>query len=217
MIEQEGVIRDDLTSKEPWRIFRIMEEFINGFQVLFKVGSAVSIFGSSRAKPNNEYCKKAYQLSYKLAKKGYGIVTGGGPGIMEAANKGAKDAKGKSIGLNIKLPVQQKPNPYVDTLLNFKYFFCRKVMFVKYTKGLVFFPGGFGTMDEFFEIITLIQTKRIDEVPVVLIGFEYWDGLIKWIKKTMLSNNMISRSDLKIFHLTDSPQKAVNIIDRFYS
>lgn len=216
MTKQEGIIKDDLTSKEPWRVLRIMDEFVKGFEVLFKVGPAISIFGSSRIEPDNKYYKKAYRIAYELAGRGYGIITGGGPGIMEAANKGAKDANGKSIGLNIEVPVKQKPNKYIDTLLNFRYFFCRKVMFVKYTKGLIFLPGGFGTMDEFFEIITLIQTKRIDNIPVILVGCSFWKGLIKWIKQIMLSNNMISKSDLKNFNLTDSSKKAVEIIEDFY-
>jgi len=213
---KEGIIKDDLSSEEPWRIFRIMEEFMQGFKVLFKIGPAVSIFGSARLDAKDEYYKKSYTVAYKLAKAGYSIITGGGPGIMEAANKGAKSARGNSVGLSIELPISQKANKYIDTLLNFRYFFCRKVMFVKYAKATIFLPGGFGTMDEFFEIITLIQTKKVHKIPVILIGSKYWNNLLGWIRSDLLAGNLISKKDLGIFKITDSPQEAVDIIEKFY-
>ena len=208
--------KDDFTTEEPWRIFRIMAEFVEGFEVLSKIGPAVSIFGSSRLKPTSKYYKIAEELGYLLAKSGYAIITGGGPGIMEAANKGAKKAGGKSIGLNIEVPIVQKPNPYVEELLTFKYFFCRKVMFVKYAKAFVIFPGGFGTMDELFEALTLIQTKRVPKFPVIIIGKDYWKGLINWLENTMLEEDCIEEKDLKLFKTAESAQEALAIIKNFY-
>jgi uncharacterized protein (TIGR00730 family) len=207
----------DFTTEDPWRIFRIMAEFVEGFEDLSKIGPAVTIFGSARTKPQDKYYKLAENISMLLAKEGYSIITGAGSGIMEAANKGAKKGKGLSIGLNIQVPVVQSPNKFVTKLLDFRYFFCRKVMFVKYAKAFVIFPGGFGTMDEFFEAITLIQTQRIEGFPVILIGKDYWKGLVKWMGSSMLECDRISCEDLKIFRVTDDPQEVVNIINDFYN
>lgn len=203
-------------SADTWRVFRIMSEFVDGFEVLSQIGKAVSIFGSSRTKPNSKYYKLAEQVAYLLAKEGYAIITGCGPGLMEAANKGARRAKGKSIGLNIQIPAEQKPNKYVDELLDFHYFFVRKVMFVKYAKAFVIMPGGYGTMDEFMEALNLIQTERISKFPVVLFGKAYWRGLISWLRNTTLKAGNISSQDLKIFTVTDSPKEVVEVIKKFY-
>ena len=212
-----ALLKGDFTQEDPWRIFRIMSEFVDGFEELSNVKEAVSIFGSARASTSNKYYKIAEDTASRLVKSGYAIITGAGPGIMEAANKGAKEAGGESIGLNILIPIMQKPNKYITKLLEFKYFFCRKVMFAKYSKALVAFPGGYGTMDEFFESITLVQTRRIDPFPIILVGSEYWKGLVQWMEKTMLPNKAINRSDLKIFSVADTPQEAVSIINRFYA
>jgi hypothetical protein len=209
-------IEDDFTREEPWRIFRIMSEFVEGFEVLSRVGEAVSIFGSSRARPDTNYYKLAEEIAYLLAKEGYAIITGSGGGLMEAANKGAKRAKGKSIGLNIQIPSEQKPNKYVDLLLDFRYFFVRKVMFVKYAKAFVILPGGFGTLDEFYEAVNLIQTQRIQEFPVVLFGSHYWKGMLEWLKETVLKNRNISKEDLDIFKVVDEPKEVVSAIKKFY-
>jgi len=209
-------LKGDFTKEDPWRIFRIMSEFVDGFEELSDVKEAVSIFGSARSKPSNKYYKIAEETAARLAKQGYSIITGAGPGIMEAANKGAKKAGGESIGLNILIPTTQKPNKYVTKLLEFKYFFCRKVMFAKYSKALIAFPGGFGTMDEFFEAVTLVQTRRIDPFPVILVGSDFWKDLIKWMEDTLLPSKTISKSDLKIFALADTPQEVVDIISKFY-
>jgi len=203
-------------SEETWRLFRIMSEFVEGFEVLSQVGKAVSIFGSSRINAGNKYYKLAEEIAYLLAKEGFAIITGSGSGIMEAGNKGAKRAGGHSVGLNIQIPLEQKPNKYVETLLDFRYFFVRKVMFVKYAKAFVIMPGGYGTLDEFTEAINLIQTERISEFPVVLFGSEYWKGMLDWLKDTVLKNGNISRKDLDIFTVTDSPKDVVAIIKRFY-
>ena len=211
-----ALLKGDFTQEDPWRIFRIMSEFVDGFEELSNVKEAVSIFGSARASTSNKYYKIAEDTASRLVKSGYAIITGAGPGIMEAANKGAKEAGGESIGLNILIPIMQKPNKYITKLLEFKYFFCRKVMFAKYSKALVAFPGGYGTMDEFFEAITLVQTRRIDPFPIILVGSDYWKGLVQWMEKTMLSNKAIDRSDLKIFSVADTPQEVVSIINKFY-
>ena len=211
-----ALLKGDFTQEDPWRIFRIMSEFVDGFEELSNVKEAVSIFGSARASTSNKYYKIAEDTASRLVKSGYAIITGAGPGIMEAANKGAKEAGGESIGLNILIPIMQKPNKYITKLLEFKYFFCRKVMFAKYSKALVAFPGGYGTMDEFFEAITLVQTRRIDPFPIILVGSEYWKGLVQWMEKTMLPNKAIDRSDLKIFSVADTPQEVVSIINKFY-
>jgi hypothetical protein len=193
-----------------------MSEFVEGFEVLSKVGKAVSIFGSSRLKPDTKYYKLTQEVAYLLAKEGYAIITGSGPGVMEAANKGTKKAGGQSIGLNIQIPSEQKPNKYVDLLLDFRYFFVRKVMFVKYAKAFVIMPGGYGTLDEFSEAINLIQTERIPEFPVVLFGREYWKGMLDWLKDTVLKNGAISKEDLDIFTVVDTPKEVVNVIKKFY-
>lgn len=211
-----AVLRGDFTKEDPWRIFRIMSEFVDGFEELSNIGDAVSIFGSARSKRTDRYYRIAEETAFKLAKNGYAIITGAGAGIMEAANKGAKRAHGDSIGLNILIPVQQKENKYVTRSLEFKYFFCRKVMFAKYSKALVAFPGGFGTLDEFFEVITLVQTKRMESLPVVLVGSEFWNGMLHWIKKTLLPHGMISQSDLELFEIVDTPQEVAAIINKFY-
>ncbi|MFH1868029.1 MAG: TIGR00730 family Rossman fold protein [Candidatus Omnitrophota bacterium] len=213
MPEYKGV---DFTKDEPWRVFRIMSEFVDGFEELSQVGPAVTIFGSARSKPTDKYYKLAESIAYKLVKAKYAVITGAGSGIMEAANKGAKKANGQSIGLNIDIPVVQSPNPYVTQLIEFRYFFCRKVMFIKYAKATVIMPGGFGTMDEFFESVTLIQTRRVDPFPVILVGREYWESLLKWIKKTMLKTMRIDKKDLNIFKITDNPDEVIGIIKKFY-
>jgi len=216
MVIKKNDLKNDSFSEDPWRVFRIMSEFVEGFEVLSKVGKAVSIFGSSRTRPNSKYYKLAEQVAFSLAKEGYAIITGSGPGIMEAANKGAKRAGGHSVGLNIQIPLEQKPNNYVETLLDFRYFFVRKVMFVKYAKAFVIMPGGYGTLDEFTEAINLIQTKRIPKFPVVLFGSEYWKGMLDWLKATVLKNGNISKEDLSIFTIVDDPKEVVAVIKKFY-
>jgi len=206
----------DALGNETWRVFRIMSEFVEGFESLRNIGPAVSIFGSARLGRSSEYYKKTVKIAELLAKKGFAVISGGGPGIMEAANRGAAKAKGISIGLNIELPLEQKPNKYQNKSLHFKHFFARKVMFVKYAVGYVILPGGFGTLDEFFESLTLIQTHKIERFPVVVVGSEYWKGLISWMKNTMVKMGTISREDLDLFHLTDEPHEVVEIIEDFY-
>ncbi len=208
--------RLDFTTEDPWRIFRIMSEFVEGFDELSKIGPAVTIFGSARTKLKDKYYKLARKTASLLVKNGYAVITGAGPGIMEAANRGASESGGESIGLNIQVPIVQRPNRYVKRLLEFRYFFCRKVMFAKYAKAFILFPGGFGTMDEFFEAITLIQTKRVNIFPVILIGSEFWGGLIDWMKTRMLEDRKILPEDLKLFQVIDEPEEAVKIIKRFY-
>ena len=210
------IIEEDFTREEPWRVFRIMGEFVEGIETLSKIGPAVSIFGSARAKRNDKYYKLTQKIASLLAEDGYAIITGAGQGIMEAANKGAKLAGGESVGLNIEIPIVQKPNRYITTLLSFRYFFCRKVMFVKYGKAFVVLPGGFGTMDELFEALTLAQTGRTSLFPIIMIGREYWKGLVDWAKSKMLHSKYISRSDLKIFHVVDTPEEVVEILRKFY-
>ncbi|MBN2136727.1 MAG: TIGR00730 family Rossman fold protein [Sedimentisphaerales bacterium] len=198
-----------------WRIFRIMAEFTEGFEELASVGPAVSIFGSARTKPDHKYYKLATQTASELAQAGFAIITGGGGGIMEAANKGADDAGGKSIGLNIELPMEQVPNEFQNFSLHFRYFFCRKVMFLKYAHGFVVFPGGFGTMDEFFESLVLIQTLKQASFPVILMGSDYWKGLTDWIEKQMLGDKYISPEDLDVYKIIDDPSQAVKILVDF--
>ncbi|MFT4756547.1 MAG: hypothetical protein ACI91R_001194 [Vicingaceae bacterium] len=209
----------EVKSNDSWAVFKIMSEFVTGFEKLSEIGPSVSIFGSARTKPDHKYYKIADELAYKICKKGYGVITGGGPGIMEAANKGAHRAGGKSIGLNINLPFEQSHNKYIDPdkNLEFDYFFTRKLMFVKYAQGFVVLPGGFGTLDEFFEAITLIQTNKIAKFPIVLMSKSFWGGLIDWIKATMLEeNNTVSSGDLDLFYLADTVDEAVEHIDDFY-
>ncbi len=208
--------KDNFVQEDTWRIFRIMSEFVDGFEALSKIGKAVSIFGSARTKPGNRHYKLAEEIAYHIAKAGYAIITGSGPGLMEAANKGAQRAEGYSIGLNIQLPREQKPNKFVDTVLSFRYFFVRKVMFVKYAKAFVILPGGFGTLDEFFEAITLIQTNRIPKFPVILFDSKYWKPLLEWLKTTVYSHGNISKEDLSLFVLADEPKEVALVIKRFY-
>lgn len=211
------VDRDDFTREDTWRIFRIMSEFVDGFETLSKAGKAVSIFGSARTRPGNRHYKLAEEVAYHIARAGYAVITGSGPGLMEAANKGAKRAGGHSIGLNIHIPCEQKPNEYVDTLLDFRYFFVRKVMFVKYAKAFVILPGGYGTLDEFFEAINLIQTERIAKFPVVLFNSGYWKGMLNWLKGVVYENSYISKEDLDLFTLVDEPKEVAAAIKRFYA
>ncbi|MCK5179391.1 MAG: TIGR00730 family Rossman fold protein [Candidatus Omnitrophica bacterium] len=208
---------EDLKQEDTWRVFRIMAEFVDGFHELSEVGPAVSIFGSARTKGTNPWYKQAEKTASLLAKEGYAVITGAGPGIMEAGNKGVSKVKGTSIGLNIDLPYEQKPNRYVKRLISFHYFFCRKFMFVKYAQAYVIFPGGFGTLDEFFESVTLIQTKRMGEIPVILFGSKFWNGLVDWFKQSVLKEKNIDPEDLNIFQVVDTPEDVVNVIKKFYS
>jgi uncharacterized protein (TIGR00730 family) len=198
---------------ESWRVFRIMSEFVDAIDTMARIAPAVSVFGSARTLPTNRYYQLAVECGRKLVEKDFAVITGGGPGIMEAANKGALDAKGTSVGLNISLPMEQQPNPYQNVELDFRYFFIRKVMFVKYARGFIIFPGGFGTMDEFFESLTLIQTLKVVPFPVVLIGTDFWQDLLKWMRKVMDEQfQTISPEDFDLFSLTDDVDEAVNII-----
>src|SRR5258707_6440149 len=198
--------------EDPWRIFRIMAEFVDSFETLSQVGPGVTVFGSARMLPSDPHYQSAVDLAKGLAKHGLAIITGGGPGIMEAANKGAALAKGKSVGLNIELPHEQKGNRYANIPIHFHYFFSRKVCFVKYSLGFVFMPGGFGTLDEFFEVLTLVQTQRIPEFPLILFGRKHWKGLIDWMNKNLEQTRFIGPGDLDLFKITDDPEEAVNII-----
>lgn len=210
---------NDIKTNDSWAIFKIIAEFVEGYDRMAKIGPCVSVFGSARTKPDNKYYGMATEVSRLLAEGGYGVITGGGPGIMEAGNKGAQEGGGKSVGLNIDLPFEQNHNPYIDLEhnLEFDYFFVRKVMFVKYAQGFVVLPGGFGTLDELFEALTLIQTKKINNRPVVLIGKEYWEGLFKWIKESMLEmESNISKKDLDLFGIVDTAEEAYRYIDDFY-
>ena len=211
---------NEIKTKDSWQIFKIMAEFVQAFETLSKIGPCVSIFGSARTQADNPYYKMAEDIAEKLTRKGYGIITGGGFGIMEAGNKGAHKGEGKSVGLNIDLPFEQEANTYIDNdkLINFDYFFVRKVMFVKYAQGFVVMPGGVGTLDELFEAITLIQTQKIAAFPIVLVGKDYWSGLMDWIKNVMLEKEQnISPEDLDLFTLVDTTDEAVEYIDNFYS
>ena len=206
----------NVPTEETWRIFRIMAEFVEGFEELSSVGPAVSVFGSSRVGPDNKYYKLAERTAYEIAKAGFAVITGGGGGIMEAANKGAAQADGKSIGLNIELPMEQVPNEFQNISMHFRYFFCRKVMFLKYANGFVVMPGGFGTMDEFFESLVLIQTLRQAHFPVILMGSEFWGGLIDWMRGKMLDKNgYISPEDLDVFSVVDDPAQVAKILVDF--
>ncbi|MCL5807812.1 MAG: TIGR00730 family Rossman fold protein [Deltaproteobacteria bacterium] len=215
MDERNQYVVDSLSIDESWRIFRIMAEFVDAIETLSQIKHAVSIFGSARTTPDDLYYQKAEHLARLLAERGFGVITGGGPGIMEAANRGAAEAGGQSVGMNIRLPLEQKPNPYANISIDYKYFFTRKVMFVKYAMAYVVMPGGFGTLDELFEALTLLQTKRIKPFPVVLMGSEYWKGLIDWIKKTMLRNNKVSPADLELFQVIDDPEEVVKYIQKY--
>ncbi len=218
MTEREVQAWEQSQVKDVWRIFRIMSEFVNGFETLSSLGPCVSIFGSARTKPGHPYYKMAEEVARLLVEHQYGVITGGGPGIMEAANKGAHEAGGVSVGLNIVIPHEQEANPYVDRdkLVNFDFFFVRKVMFMKYAQGFIGLPGGYGTLDELFEALTLIQTGKSTRFPVVLMGSSFWKGLIDWLKGEMLGAGNISPDDPDLFTLTDDPHEAVTIIDNFY-
>lgn len=207
---------EDLRGSEVWRIFRIMSELAEGFKELDRIVPAVAIFGSSRISRNNGYYKAVMKISELLSKKGFSIITGGGPGLMEAANRGAKKGKGLSIGLNIQLPEEQSPNRYQDISLEFRYFFCRKMMFVKYSCGYVIMPGGFGTLDELFEALTLIQTKKIRRFPLILYGSGFWKGMVEWISDVLLSNGTIDKEDTKLLQLVDDPKEVASIIEESY-
>ena len=208
-----------IKTSDSWQIFKIMSEFVQGFETMSKIGPCVSVFGSARTKPDNKFYKQAEEIGYLLTQSGYGVISGGGPGIMEAANKGASRGEGKSVGLNIELPFEQSSNPYIDNdkLINFDYFFVRKVMFVKYAQGFIVLPGGVGTLDELFEAITLIQTQKIGKFPIVLVGKTYWEGLMDWIKEVMLEREQnISIEDLDLINIVDTPVEAVDIVNDFY-
>jgi uncharacterized protein (TIGR00730 family) len=202
----------DFTHTDPWRVLRIMGEFVEGFDSLAQLGPAVTIFGSARVTPDNPQYEQAREMARLLAEAGFAVITGGGPGIMEAANRGARDAGGQSVGCNIELPFEQGTNAYVDISINFRYFFVRKTMFIKYAEAYVIFPGGFGTMDELFEALTLIQTGKIQNFPVILFGCDYWQGLLDWIRATMLDEGKISPEDLNLLVVTDDVEEAVTVI-----
>ena len=210
---------NDIKATDSWQIFKIMSEFVEGFEKMARIGPCVSVFGSARTKPNTKYYKLAEEISFKLTRAGYGVISGGGPGIMEAANKGARAGGGKSVGLNIELPFEQYPNAFIDAdkLISFKYFFVRKVMFLKYSQGFVAMPGGFGTMDELSESLTLIQTNKIAQYPIILVGKEYWQGLLDWWKNKVLAEGYISPEDLDLYKVVDSSDEVIKIINEFYS
>jgi uncharacterized protein (TIGR00730 family) len=213
MSEKQYLV-DELTYKDTWRMFHIMAEFVQGFEVMPEVYPAVTIFGSSNAKPQSAAYKNTIKVARLLVENGFNVISGGGPGIMEAANKGAAEAGGKSVGLHIELPKEQKPNEYANVRLAFKYFFIRKVMFVKYAVAYIIMPGGFGTLDELFEALTLIQTKRIRSFPLILMDSRFWNGLLDWLKNSLISAKTISEPDLEIFSVVDTPEEAVAIIKR---
>src|SRR5947209_2690357 len=212
----ERAIQFDFTNTDPWRVFRIMSEFVEGFDTLSHIPPAVAVFGSARVKPEDPAYAAAVETARLLAKAGFGIITGGGPGIMEAANKGAQEGGNISIGCNIELPFEQKPNPYLDISLDFRYFFMRKTMFVKYAEAFVIFPDGFGTMDELFEALTLIQTKKVNHFPVILYDSKYWAGLINWIRDTMLPSNKVNTDDIGLLMLSDDPREICKIVIEAY-
>ncbi|WP_109300733.1 TIGR00730 family Rossman fold protein [Aquimarina sp. AU474] len=210
---------NEIKTNDSWAIFKIMGEFVNGFEKMSKIGPCVSIFGSARTKTDDKYYQLAVDVAKEIVDNGYGVITGGGPGIMEAGNKGAHLGGGTSVGLNIDLPFEQHDNPYIDSdkSLDFDYFFVRKVMFVKYSQGFVVMPGGFGTLDELFEAMTLIQTKKIAKFPIILVSTEFWGGLIDWVKTTLLEKfGNISPGDLDLIHVVDTPEEVLHILDKFY-
>jgi len=215
--KKDREFRYTFSPDDPWRVFRIMSEFVDGFDDLSEVSNGITFFGGTKVKKDSKYYNAARKLAFKLAKDGYSIITGAGPGIMEAANRGAKEAGGESIGLNIEIPLQQKPNPHITKALYFRYFFVRKVMFAKYAKAVMVFPGGFGTLDEFAEFITLIQTEKVVPFPIIVFGKSYWKGLIDWMNKSMLKSKLISKENINIFKMTDSIDEAVTIIKSSYS
>ena len=210
---------NNIKTRDSWEIFKIMGEFVEGFETMSRIGPCVSIFGSARTKPENKYYQLAEEVAYLLTKQKFGVITGGGPGIMEAGNKGAKRGGGKSVGLNIVLPFEQEANPYIDSdkIINFDYFFIRKVMFIKYAQGFIVLPGGYGTLDEMFEALTLIQTEKSGKFPVILIGKSFWTGLIDWIKEVLLAEeNNISPEDLDLIQIVDTAEEAVKMINDYY-
>ena len=209
---------DETVTKDSWMVFKVMSEFVDGYEKLAKIGPCVSIFGSARLKREDKYYEMAVKIAKKITEIGFGVITGGGPGIMEAGNKGAKEGGGKSIGLNIELPFEQHFNPYIDKSysMDFDYFFVRKVMFVKYSQGFIVLPGGFGTLDELSEALTLIQTHKIGRFPIVLVGSEFWSGLLDWFSNTLLKNGLIAEGDLSLFRIVDSADEAVAHIKAFY-
>ncbi|MDY0101361.1 MAG: TIGR00730 family Rossman fold protein [Lentimicrobium sp.] len=226
-LTEEDKIREAITPKnwneimtsDSWAVFKIMAELVDGYDKLARIGPCVTIFGSARTKSSHKYYKLAEEIAYLLTKKGFGVISGGGPGIMEAANKGAHFGGGKSVGLNIELPFEQGSNPFIDPdkLISFDYFFVRKVMFMKYSQGYIVLPGGYGTMDELFEAITLIQTHKTVKFPIILVSTDYWKGLIDWVKNVMLTEMNIGTKDLDIFSMVDTAEEAVNIIDEYYN
>jgi len=210
---------NEIKANDSWAIFKVMSEFVDGFEKMSRIGPCVSVFGSARTKPGDTYYELAENIAFQLTQHGFGVITGGGPGIMEAGNKGAQRGGGVSVGLNIDLPFEQKDNSYIDQdkNLQFDYFFVRKVMFVKYAQGFVALPGGFGTLDELFEAMTLIQTKKIEKFPIVLVGTEFWKGLLDWMKETMLkTNGNIHEGDLDLFQVVDTAEEVIEVIDAFY-
>ncbi|WP_308993775.1 TIGR00730 family Rossman fold protein [Mariniflexile litorale] len=219
-LEKHNKAWNEIRTNDSWAIFKIMGEFVNGYEKLSKIGPCVSIFGSARTKPEDPYYLLAEKIAKRIVEAGYGVITGGGPGIMEAGNKGAHLGGGTSVGLNIDLPFEQHDNPYIDSdkSLDFDYFFVRKVMFVKYSQGFVVMPGGFGTLDELFEAITLIQTHKIEKFPIILVGTKFWEGLLDWVKTTLLESfGNISAKDLDLIHLVDTEEEVVSILDAFYN
>jgi uncharacterized protein (TIGR00730 family) len=227
-MNQEDMIRDafkqkswnEIKTEDSWRIFKIVSEFVEGYETLARIGPSVAVFGSARTKPDNPYYIVAEEIGYRLTELGYGVITGGGPGIMEAANKGARRGKGKSAGINIDLPFEQTANEFIDKdkLINFDHFFVRKTMFMKYSQGFIVLPGGFGTFDELFEALTLIQTGKIGQFPIVLVGKKYWFGMLKWLKEVVHSEqHNVSVKDFELFSLVDKAEEAVKVIDDFYS
>lgn len=209
---------DEKVTKDSWMVFKVMAEFVDGYEKLSKIGPCVSLFGSARLKPDHPYYQMAIDIARKITEIGFGVITGGGPGIMEAGNKGAREGNGKSIGLNIELPFEQHFNPYIDKgySMDFDYFFVRKVMFVKYSQGFIVMPGGFGTLDELMEALTLIQTKKIGRFPIVLVGSVFWSGLLDWFTNTLLANHLIKEEDLNLFRVVDTAEDAVAHIKAFY-
>ncbi|HFC96975.1 MAG TPA: TIGR00730 family Rossman fold protein [Thermosulfurimonas dismutans] len=211
-LDEKQYVLNGLAARESWRLFKIMAEFVEGFEELPRVYPAVTIFGSTRVRPGDPCYEKAEEIARELVRAGFSVITGGGPGVMEAANKGAAEAGGWSVGINIRLPLEQEPNPYANLKLEVRYFFVRKVLMAKYAVAFVFLPGGYGTLDELFEVITLVQTRKIRPVPVVLVGREYWQGLVEWLRHTVLSGGKISDSDLDLFTVLDDPGEVVNYI-----
>jgi uncharacterized protein (TIGR00730 family) len=214
MPEKQYVI-DAMTISDSWRLFKILAEFVEGFETLGDLYPAVSIFGSARVKPGEAAYEKTVEIARKLAQNGFNVITGGGPGVMEAGNKGAKEGGAKSVGLNIQLPLEQNPNPFSTVNLHFQYFFVRKVMFVKYAQAYIGMPGGFGTMDEIFEALTLIQTRRIKPFPVILVGKDYWSGLLDWVRSTLISGNYVFAEDLDYLTILDDPDEVVRTIKKY--